>query len=92
MIVHIKATYKENTNKKVLFQRHEAKRMSRLLRKTDQSINRIVQLMIYNIWDGHNKMQVIPDVSTIRTVQPVDSNMNHLAFNILMATGTKLLL
>ena len=33
-----------------------------------------------------------PDVSTTRTIQPVESNMTHLAFNILMATGTKLLL
>ena len=36
-------------------------------------------------WSQQNEFQ-------IRTVQPVDSNMNHLAFNILMATGTKLLL
>ena len=31
-----------------------------------------------------------PDVFTTRTIQPVDSNMTYLAFNILMATGTKL--
>ena len=29
------------------------------------------------------KCQWIPDVSTKRTVQPVESNMTHLAFNIL---------
>ena len=34
------------------------------------------------------KCKWIPDVSTTRTIQPVDSNMTHLAFNILMATGT----
>ena len=33
-----------------------------------------------------------PDVSTTRTIQPGDINMTHLAFNILMATGTKILL
>ena len=29
-----------------------------------------------------------PDVYTTRTIQPGDINMTHLAFNILMATGT----
>ena len=41
-------------------------------------------------WSKKN-VNEFPDVST-RTIQPGDINMTHLAFNILMATGTKLLL
>ena len=42
-------------------------------------------------WSQQNANE-FPDVSTTRTIQPGDINMTHLAFNILMATGTKLLL
>ena len=42
-------------------------------------------------WSQQNANE-FPDVSTTRTIQPGDINVAHLAFNILMATGTKLLL
>ena len=42
-------------------------------------------------WSQQNANKKFPDVSTTRTIQPVDSNTTYLAFNILMATGTKLL-
>ena len=41
-------------------------------------------------WSQQNANE-FPDVYTTRTIQPGDIN-THLAFNILMATGTKLLL
>ena len=40
-------------------------------------------------WSQQNANE-FPDVSTTRTIQPGDINMTHLAFNILMATGTEL--
>ena len=45
----------------------------------------------YMGWSQQNANE-FPDVYTTRTIQPGDINMTHLAFNILMATGTKLLL
>ena len=42
-------------------------------------------------WSQQNAYE-FPDVSTTRTIQLGDINMTHLALNILMATGTKLLL
>ena len=42
-------------------------------------------------WSQQNAND-FPDVYTTRTIQPGDINTTHLAFNILMATGTKLLL
>ena len=42
-------------------------------------------------WSQQNANE-FPDVYTTRTIQSGDINMAHLAFNILMATGTKLLL
>ena len=41
---------------------------------------------------SHENANEFPDVSTITTIQPGDINTTHLACNILMATGTKLLL
>ena len=41
-------------------------------------------------WSQQNANE-FPDVSATK-IQPGDINMTHLAFNILMATGTKLLL
>ena len=42
-------------------------------------------------WSQQNANE-FPDVYTTRTIQPGDINTTHLAFNILMATGTKFLL
>ena len=42
-------------------------------------------------WSQQNANE-FPDVSTTGTIQPGDINVTHLAFNIILATGTILLL
>ena len=50
---------------------------------------------LYNSWSHlkymgwSQKCKWISDVSTTRIIQPVDRNMTHLTFNILMVTGHK---